>query len=154
MSNQGMRLGLVLFLLTACGCSPFSQRWEEAMSRPIPTDDIAGPWEGRWQSRKGHGGGHLRAVIERVEATAAEATPYIAHFRATWWGIFKSSYSIPLMRQSQEQHIFAGEKDLGWLMGGLYTYSARITPTTFDASYASQGGDSGIFQLARPGPDD
>ena len=152
--TSGMRLVMVTSaLMMVGGCSSFNERWAAATSRPIPTDDITGPWEGTWKSRKGHGGGKLRAVIERApEAPAADAAAeYVAHFRATFWGIFKSSYSIPLTHdRGATGNVFSGEKDLGWLAGGLYTYGAEITPTTFDASYQSQSGDSGVFQLARP----
>lgn len=157
MATHATRLGLVLFVLVATcgGCSSFNERWEQAVSQPIPTDDITGPWEGRWQSRKGHGGGKLKAVIERAPSAAtAEEASYIAHFRATWWGIFKSSYSVPLTHdRAAGGNVFAGEQDLGWLAGGTYTYGAEITPTSFDASYQSEGGDSGIFQLTRPEPE-
>jgi hypothetical protein len=150
MALNGIRLGLALFVMLTCGCSSFNERWERAMSRPIPTDDITGPWEGKWQSRKGHGGGKLRAVIEPAsEATAGENAPYIAHFRAAYWGIFKSSYSIPLARHRDAEHVFSGEKDLGWLAGGTYTYGAEITPTSFDATYQSDRGDGGLFRLTR-----
>ena len=134
------------------GCSSFNRKWEQATSEPVPTDDVMGPWEGKWQSRKGHGSGKLLCVIEAAPQTAGPSAdaPYVAHFRATFWGIFKSTYSIPLTRHRDAENVFAGKKDLGWLAGGLYTYGAEITPTTFDASYQSQSGDSGIFQLARP----
>lgn len=150
-----LRLTFALSFLTLFGggCSSFNQKWEQALSRPVPTDDVSGPWEGKWQSQKGHGGGKLRCVIEPAPSAttnvAESNAPYVAHFRATWWGIFKSGYSIPLARQDGSPSEFAGEKDLGWLAGGLYTYRARITPATFSATYQSKG-DSGIFELARP----
>jgi hypothetical protein len=150
-----VRLVVVLSVMILGGCSSFNEKWEEAMSRPIPADDITGPWEGRWQSRKGHGGGRLRALIERApvaeESDGGEPTPYVAHFRATWWGIFKSSYSVRLAHdRAAAGNVFAGRRDLGWFAGGLYTYGAEITPAAFEASYQSERGDSGIFQLERP----
>jgi hypothetical protein len=150
MTTKGIRLGLALsMLLMTIGCSSFNEKWEQAASRPIPADDVVGPWAGKWQSRKGHGSGNLLCVIEPATQTGDATAPYIAHFRATFWGIFKSSYSIPLTRQDGTPNAFAGQKDLGWLVGGLYTYSADITPTAFKATYQSKG-DSGAFELARP----
>ena len=150
MTMKGIRLAIALsILLMTIGCSSFNKKWEQATAVSVPADDVVGPWEGKWQSRKGHGSGKLLCVIEQATDTNDPKAPYTAHFRATFWGIFKSSYSIPLTRQDGAANTFEGEKDLGWLAGGLYTYRADITPTTFNAKYESKG-DSGLFELARP----
>src|SRR5688572_25391865 len=131
MKISGLRLAVVIVLMAlGSGCSSFNKRWDEAVVRPVPIDNVTGPWEGRWQSHKGHGGGKLRCVIDPAASTDPHA-PYVAHFRATFWGIFKGGYSIPLTRQEGTPITFAGEKDLGWLAGGNYTYRAEITPSTF-----------------------
>ena len=45
---------------------------------------------------------------------------------------------------------FSGQKDLGSLFGGLYTFKGNATPQRFTASYDSSY-DRGTFEMRRVG---
>ena len=74
---------------------------------------------------------------------------YQARFRATYGGIFRFSYTVPLSLQAHDVGWeLSGEANLGKLAGGNYYYEGRITPTNFVSTYRSKG-DHGNFELRR-----
>ena len=138
----------LLLLVGLAGCSGFNQEYEQTLSSlPNTANTIEGPWEGRWQSQSGHGGGKLRAIL-----TKAGPETYVARFHAGYWGIFESDQDT-LFRVTGTTSPFkaTGESDLGALKGGTYRYEATISPEKFDATYKSED-DHGIFSLERPKP--
>ncbi len=137
-------LGTAVLLLCG-GCSTFDHEWKAAAARPAPTNDIAGCWEGSWQSEANGHSGKLRCVVsQRAE------TEYRAHFRAYFWKIFRYSYVVQL-EVSRTDHLYAfeGASDIGWLAGGVYSCQGEATPDRFSATYRSKK-DHGTFEMTRP----
>jgi hypothetical protein len=138
---------LPILVLFGAGCSSFHDKWRSAQTEPLPSNDISGPWEGRWVSDKNQHTGRLRCVM----SPAGEGA-YDAHFHAVYWKIFRAAYHVPLSARREGDHlVFSGESDLGKLAGGVYTYEGKATTEHFDAKYRSKY-DHGRFQMKRPGP--
>ena len=140
-----MKKALFFILLCLTGCSSFNREYKSALAQPIPTNDISGPWEGRWLSDKNQHTGKLRAVLR--QSTDKE---YEAYFQATFWKIFRASYRVPLQFDERNGRIIlTGEQDLGLLSGGVYTYQGEATPENFFSTYKSKY-DHGTFEMKRP----
>lgn len=131
--------------LLAGGCSSFSREWKSAAANPPAADTIEGRWEGKWLSDVNHHNGALRCVFKRVTSTN-----YTAHFKATYWKIFRASYRVGFSGELKDGvWQFQGAEDLGWLFGGIYHYRGRIVPTNFFCTYECKY-DHGTFELSRP----
>ena len=104
-----------------------------------------GRWEGRWVSQVNGHNGKLRCLLTRESDDR-----YLARFRATYGGIFRFSYTVPLTFQAHDSGWEVnGGANLGKLAGGNYYYEGRITPTNFSSAYRSKY-DHGSFELHRP----
>jgi hypothetical protein len=135
----------VLAAIVLTGCSSFNREWKTAVAQPIPSNDIAGPWEGRWLSdRNGHTG-KLRGVLRKTGADE-----YDAHFHATFWKIMRATYHVPLKYEEADSlFTLSGKADLGLFSGGTYTYEAEATPARFFSTYTNKY-DHGTFEMSRP----
>ncbi len=111
-------------------------------------DPLAGQWEGKWESDGAAGDGPLRAGITRID----DGT-YLATFVARWGGGMFTNVSrdVPLRITGQKDGrvMFTGEKDLGVLNGGTYTYVGFVEDQQFQATYDSSF-DQGTFTMTRP----
>ena len=144
-----MKSTILILLLCLTGCSSFNREYKAALTRPIPASDISGPWEGRWLSDKNGHTGKLRAVLEK-----SSNQQYDAHFHATFWKIFRTSYRVPLnFKEENGRTTLNGEQNLGRLSGGIYTYQGEATPTHFFSTYKSKY-DHGTFEMKRPKPEE
>ena len=140
-----MKNSLLIVLLCLTGCSSFNREYKTALAQPISTNDISGPWEGRWLSDKNGHTGKLRAILRR-----SSAEEYDAYFHATFWKMFRSSYRVPLkFKEENGRTTISGEQNLGWLSGGVYTYEGEATPTSFFSTYKMKY-DHGTFEMKRP----
>ena len=140
-----MRNTVLILALCLTGCSSFNREYKAALTQSIPTNNISGPWEGRWLSDKNGHTGKLRAVLRK-----SSEEEYDAHFHATFWKIFRSSYRVPLkFKEENRRTIISGEQDLGWLSGGVYTYEGEATPARFFSTYKMKY-DHGTFEMKRP----
>jgi hypothetical protein len=157
-----------------CGCaSPttrFESKWKAASAdyerhevdrqqqqgrEPQASDEprrelvIEGPWEGKWRSSKESHSGALRCVLTRTGPDT-----YNAEYHATYFLIFRYSYSMPLRVQRRDEAYnvvsFDGETNLGWLAGGKYQYSGHASADEFMCTYRSSR-DYGYFEMTRPG---
>jgi hypothetical protein len=139
-------IALAAFLLLLTGCSTtFNREYKSALAEPIPASDISGPWEGHWLSDKNGHTGKLRAVLRPISPST-----YDAHFHATFWKIFRTSYRVPLeVEQDNGRTVLHGEQNLGRLSGGIYTYEGEATPSIFFSTYTSKY-DHGTFEMKRP----
>jgi len=116
-----------LVALLVSGCSSFQREWQRAAQSSTPTHSPAGCWEGRWQSDVNQHSGKLRCVL-----VPQSATNCVAHFHATYWKIFRASYSVSLaVAMTEDGWSFRGEEDLGWLAGGTYRYDGQVSATNF-----------------------
>ncbi|NQV26689.1 MAG: hypothetical protein HQ518_20235 [Rhodopirellula sp.] len=143
-----IRLALVAVLFTLCGmltgCS-FDREWQASSCYSYPEQELAGCWEGTWQSEyNGHHGG-LRAII-----TEQGDGYYDAHFHATYAAVIPFEFQLPLLVTDDGQaYALEGEADLGWLAGGLYTCKGNATATDFVAAYCAENKDHGTFTMQK-----
>jgi hypothetical protein len=78
---------------------------------------------------------------------------YRAHYKATYWKIFRFSYAVEMQSEQRSNDVFEmrGETDLGWWGGGVYQYEGQVSSTNFVCTYRSKH-DHGKFQMERPPP--
>lgn len=135
-------------LLAVCGaltgCS-FDREWQAAQTYAYPEYELAGCWEGTWQSDyNGHNGG-LRAII-----TKQGDGYYNAHFHATYAVVIPFEFEIPMLVTDEGRaYTFEGQADLGWLAGGVYTYNGNASSTDFLANYCAENNDHGTFTMTK-----
>lgn len=143
-----IRLPRLVLMLAMCGLLTgccFERQWQAAKSYAYPEQELAGCWEGTWQSDyNGHHGG-LRAII-----TKQGDGYYDAHFHATYAVVIPYEFQLPLLvTDDGRAYVLEGEADLGWLAGGLYTYNGTATATDFAASYCAENNDHGTFTMTK-----
>ena len=139
--------GCLSVLLVCAGCSGFNRDWKVASRLPPPPGELAGRWEGTWQSDVTGHTDRLRCLV-----TPGPAGGYWARFHARYHKLVSLSfgYTVPLtVTQTNGVAQFRGDADLGWLAGGLYHYEGHADKTDFFATYHSQA-DHGTFRLIRP----
>ena len=138
---------LVLWLVLLCvgaGCS-FNRDWRRMAAYPLRTNDVSGRWIGHWRSDVNGHHGQLRCILIQHSGDA-----YMASFRARFWKIFATSYTVPLTLTATNAHyIFEGKANLGSLGGGQYTYDGTVTPFAMESIYNSKH-EYGTFVLRRP----
>lgn len=140
------RAAIGLLLLLMCSGCAFERQWRATCDCPCTGRDLAGCWEGTWQSEmNGHHGG-LRAVI-----TDQGAGVYDAHFKATFAVVIPYEFQMSLLvADDGTVYTFEGQEDLGLLAGGVYTYRGTASATDFLAHYCASGnGDHGTFSMSK-----
>lgn len=139
---------IAAMLAGSSGCtalSGFHHNWNTHACCTEASTDLAGSWEGKWESRASGHQGNLRAIITR-----GEEGRYYARFHARFWKLFTYEYSVPMTAVEEEDgrlH-FTGQAYLGELAGGMYYYDGYATATTFVASYRCSK-DHGCFSMCR-----
>ncbi|HEY1169865.1 MAG TPA: hypothetical protein VGH19_00725 [Verrucomicrobiae bacterium] len=147
MKKTGQSLTLVLLLLSLTGCASFERDWRHALVQPpARTATPAGPWKGTWLSHPSGHTGELRCLV-----TEKATGRYEFRFKATYWKVFRYSYSVemPVQCDHAESCNFKGSEHLGLLAGGTYHYEGSIAGTNLTATYRCKI-DHGIFQMSRP----
>lgn len=138
--------GGVFVALNGCGWSNFETS-ADPMVRNEPDEPrelLLGKWEGKWESGGNFGDGLLRAVIRRDEKGA-----YVATFFARYMGGLthtSKDVSLVVTDRKADRWEFKGQKDLGFLNGGVYTYTGYVTDGKFYAEYDSTM-DAGTFTM-------
>jgi hypothetical protein len=134
-----------LLLLLGSGCSSFNRDWRQAAKQPPAPDELAGRWEGRWSSDYNGHNGKLRCLMTRESPTE-----YAARFRASYLGILRFEYTVPLQVSEQtDGWTFSGAADLGKAAGGVYHYQGAVTEgTNFHSSYRATV-DHGEFHMQK-----
>lgn len=140
---------LALLLLGGCSTARFNRAWTAAAEAPVAGSELAGRWEGTWRSDVNAHTGRLRCLV-----TPSTNGTYTARFHAEYRLLFPLtfSYAVPLTATNRPDSTglgFAGQADLGWLAGGVYTYRGRATATNFFSTYECAR-DRGIFEMTRP----
>jgi hypothetical protein len=107
---------------------------------------LAGQWEGTWSSASGRMGGTLRCEITRRADGA-----YLARFRSRYARIFTHRSEV-ILRAAPEAKLwrFRGEKDLGFLAGGVFRYEGQSDGGEFRCTYVSAH-HKGTFRMRRAG---
>lgn len=135
----------LLLAVFVSGCSTFNRNWDQAANQPVAANSIAGRWEGAWTSDVNGHTGRLRCLLTRESDTS-----YRAQFRATYWKIFRFSYTVSLAVEERDGvWQLKGEENLGAMAGGIYRYEGQVSPTNFHSTYSSEY-DHGIFSMQRP----
>jgi hypothetical protein len=149
--RSGNIIGSVLIMLCVCGCSTFNYEWRKAAKKPIPTNEISGPWEGRWISRASGHNDELRALISPVDTNHYDVKFHAAYKSETFKFItVHFGYTVRMeTRIATNGLAFHGSEDLGALAGGVYTYDGRADATNFFSTYKSKH-DRGTFDMHRP----
>ena len=135
-----------VLLLALTGCSSFERDWRHACVQPPPQSGaLTGAWKGTWLSEVNGHTGELRCLV-----TANRPDEYEFHFKATFWKIFRYSYTVNLpVTPTAEGYAFKGQEDLGFWSGGVYHYDGQIGGTNLNATYSNKF-DHGVFTLQRP----
>lgn len=132
-------------LLVLSGCSTFNRDWKAAATDPVPTNSIAGRWEGKWVSDHNGHSGRLRALIRPLDNGQ-----YETRFHAKYGGIFsfgmEAKFDVKPAVDGQWQ--FSGAEDLGKAYG-VYRYEGKASATNFLSTYKASF-DHGMFQMTRP----
>ena len=125
------------------GCSTlYDRKWEAA---PVPVAGLEGRWEGRWRSETTGHEGPLRCLVTRREGHL-----YDFHFWAAW-SLLSASWHLDLeARPEGEITHLSGERNLGILLGGVYTFTATVQGDRVEARYRSRK-ERGTFALDRVG---
>jgi hypothetical protein len=115
-----------------------------AAVRECRAAELAGCWEGRWESCTSGHQGPLNAKFCKVDDTH-----YRVDFSGRFFKIFPFHYSVTLMVTGQDRDtlLLSGSSYLG-RMFGTFHYSARATDCSFVADYTSCK-DRGRFILHR-----
>ena len=134
-----------LVLVTSSGCSivsGFHRDWNSACCCRNRCD-VAGCWQGCWNSDCTGHEGNLKAIITRQDACH-----YEARFRGTFFKVIPFQYRMNLTGVPHGDHYdLSGEKDLGRLLG-VYRFRGYSTPSNFVAYYTSKD-DRGKFLMTR-----
>lgn len=126
------------------GCA-FEREWQSATAFSYPDQELAGCWEGTWQSDSNGHRGELRAII-----TKQGDGYYNAHFHATYLAVVPFEFELPLLvTDDGRTYALEGEADLGWLAGGLYHYGGTATANEFLANYNAENNDHGTFTMQK-----
>jgi len=109
-------------------------------------DLLAGKWEGTWSSTSNGMSGSLRCT-----AVKAADGQYGAVFDAVFGKIFTFRSAVTLtVKVDGRLWRFSGQKDLGLLAGGVYTYEGYTDGQEFYSTYESRF-DKGVFRMKRVG---
>jgi hypothetical protein len=130
-------------VLMFAGCSGFNRQWDDAQG--LDSTGLSGRWTGTWTSESTGHQGRLRCIV-----TPRGGEAYDARFHAIYCGIipFESSVRLTAVERGGMWR-FRGEKDLGWVAGGAYTYEGEADSEKFMARYVSAK-DRGAFEMTRP----
>lgn len=135
------------FLLLTCGfigCTGFQREWRASEGYSHPGDQLAGRWEGTWESHVNGHDGKLRAII-----TPCSSGGYHAHYHATYLKVVPFAYETWHSTTPGGNVTFVmGEEDLGWLAGGLYQYNGQTDGDSLVVCYQADE-DHGVFRLYR-----
>ena len=138
----------ILLAFSLTGCRSFEREWRQSQSYAYPEHELAGCWQGTWQSDWNQHSGGLRAII-----TKESESTYRAKFKATYLVVVPFEFEMPLLVAEDGQiYTFEGSADLGLLAGGLYTYKGSAAASEFASSYCGGNGDHGTFTMTKKPP--
>ena len=113
-------VGVGLLLMNWACCSGFAKKWndgEQVTPEVLESDFIVGRWAGTWQSETGKGDGSLKCKI-----TSLADGKYDAIFEAIYAWVIKFDAEVEFtVTKGDDRWYFTGQKDLGFIYGGVYT---------------------------------
>ncbi len=130
---------------SSCGTLIYNHAWN-AYEPVAANDPVEGRWKGEWRSEEnGHAGG-LRCMLTREREGA-----YLARFHSTYGWFFFFRHRAEFVITGEEDGVlrFVGEEDLGSMFGGVYTYEGSVAGDAFEARFAAESGDHGVFTMTR-----
>ena len=145
-------LGLIAVTLASCAGAKFNRDWDAAVaahqSGETAKSPVEGPWTGTWLSHVNGHNGDLRCLVTPAE-DGADST-YDFRYHATWGSFFQGGFTpqFTVKPDGKRGLRVKGEEDLG--IFGSFQHDGWIKGDTFEATYASDMGDHGVFELARP----
>ncbi len=132
----------IALLVTGCA---FEREWQAAQSYAYPEHELAGCWDGSWQSDSNNRQGDLRAIITKQGAGA-----YHAQVKATHATGIPFEFDVPLLVTDEGSvYTFESEADLGWIAGGLYNCQGMANGIDFDADFRVSNGNRGRFRMQK-----
>ncbi len=148
------RCGLVglAFALASCAGAGFDRDFAAAVaareSGGNAKDAVAGPWAGTWLSHVNGHNGDLRCLV--TPSDSGDEDTYDFRYHATWGSFFQGGFTgeFAVTEDGRRGYRVKGEKDLG-LFGG-FQHDGWIKGDSFEATYASDMGDHGVFEMERP----
>jgi len=133
------------FVLSACGALRFHDAWTDYAPSTERTP-LDGRWRGEWRSEwNGHAGG-LHCLITRQDDEHVHAWFYSTYSSILF---FQHELDFQLSHEPDGALHFAGEKDLGAAIGGVYRYTGTVVGDEFRATFEAQNGDHGVFEMTR-----
>ncbi|MBL9154992.1 MAG: hypothetical protein JNK37_21100 [Verrucomicrobiales bacterium] len=154
---HALMLTTLATVLSNCAGAKFDRDWQAALAArsaaPAHTkaDPISGPWQGTWLSHVNAHTGDLRCLVEpKPGTTAGQPGDYTFRYHATWGKIFQGGFDadFPVVKQGRRAYGVKGTKSLG--LFGDFDHDGQIVGDTFEATYASEMGDHGVFEMKRP----
>jgi hypothetical protein len=153
-----LALALAILTLVACvaghqagvGCTMFHGEDKPgpavANAPAEPVDLMAGQWEGTWSNTSDSMSGRLTCSI-----TPLGGDKYKAEFHAVFLKVMTYDTTVTLTVQREAgMWKFHGEKDLGLLAGGVFTYDGHTDGYEFYSAYDSRS-NKGVYRMTRHG---
>jgi len=143
-SQRALAAAAILFLFPSC--VGFYEDWHAAKkAHPGPHENIEGAWVGSWTSGHNAHTGNLRCIVKDTGGDE-----YEFRYWATWAKVISGGFDIECEAATKNGTTeFSGDMDLGKL-GGHFSHEGTGTPDAIKATWRSQRGDHGTFELKRP----
>lgn len=147
-------LGAVALLGIGCAGAKFEKDWQAAVATYETgggKNPVAGPWTGTWLSHVNAHTGDLRCLVTPTEGPHdVEGEPYEFRYHATWGKFFQGGFATTfgVKPDGKRGLLVKGKKDLG--IFGDFDHEGWVKDGTFEATYASEMGDHGVFEMRRP----
>lgn len=151
---QSLTLCTLAMVLSNCAGAKFNRDYQAAVAARQAggkSDAITGPWTGTWLSHVNAHTGDLRCLVEpKAGTTAGQPGEYAFRYHATWGKIMSGGFTadFPVKKDRKRGYLIQGTRDLG-IFGG-FDHDGQISGEAFEATYASDMGDHGVFEMKRP----
>jgi hypothetical protein len=151
------RIGIlaVSLALLAAGCSEFDNRWNNTPMpwSANPAAEMAGKWEGSWQSDSSNYSGTLQAMIVPTTTAVKEGMQVQQYQAAIKMYLFDFMSNNQVVTLNAAPGIdgklhFRGKIDRGNAFGGIHYYDGYIDKDKFFCDYTSDQ-DCGTFKMHR-----